>query len=69
MVTKKTLKIEIGVTAKEIQELILAHLLKNNEEFAKIHDGDSKPQFEFMCNDDNDVFVVEGCNVILSKTK
>lgn len=69
MKTKKTLTIEIGITTQEVNDIIIKHLLENNEEFAKIYDSESKPKFDFEMNDSNNELKVIGCVVSLTKTK
>ena len=66
MKTKKTLTVEIGITAEEIKELVIKHLAETHEEFKKISDATTKPIINFEISN-GDIFV--GCLVSITKVK
>lgn len=69
MKTSKTLSIVIEISAEEIKELIMNHLLSNDEELKKIHDKDSKPTVSFWAVKEGQINDFGGCKISLSKTK
>lgn len=69
MKTKKTLLVEIGITAEEIKELVIKHLAETHEEFKKISDATTKPIINFEISETNDTEIFVGCHVSITKVK
>ena len=69
METTKTLKIDIKVSAEEIENLIVEHLLLTDEEIKKIYDKTSKPKFTFISKQIGQINDFVGCQLSIAKTK